>query len=477
MTTVLAALLPLIAPWIAPFPAHDGLHEAIQDVSAALARGEDAELLLRRAELLLRHGEPEDARIDLERAASLDASLARLPALRSRIESAVLESLAARARVRNTGGNGRSLPSGVTTLLSPGSNWKFLDDGSDQDTAWSNPLFDDSQWSSGPAELGYGDGDEATLVDFGGDPLNKFITTYFRSEFQVPDPSLFVGAELRLLRDDGAVVYLNGVELVRSNMPAGAIDFLTPAQDAVSGAAEQYFYSHYFDPALLQVGSNWLAIEIHQNSATSSDISLDCELRAATQPMLVRGPYLQMGTNSGMVVRWRTYPATDTRLAHGADPQQLDTLIDDAQSALDHEVSMTGLTADTRYFYSVGTTSGLVLAGGDQDHAFRTAPTPGSSRPTRIWVVGDSGTADGNAAAVRDAYDLYALDDPTDLWLMLGDNAYDSGTEEEYQAAVFEMYPEMLGRASLWSTRGNHEMSASVYYDLFTLPTAGEAGG
>ena len=96
------------------------------------------------------------------------------------------------------------------TVVARGSTWSFLDDGSDQGTAWKESAFDDSLWSVGPAHLGYGDSDEATTIDFGGDPANKHITTYFRHAFDVHDPGDWAGLRLRLLRDDGAVVFHNG---------------------------------------------------------------------------------------------------------------------------------------------------------------------------------------------------------------------------------------------------------------------------
>jgi len=163
-------------------------------------------------------------------------------------------------------------------LVPPGSTWKYLDDGTDQGTAWRDPAFDDSAWAAGSAQLGYGDGDEATVVGFGTDPNNKFITTWFRHSFQVADPSIFTGALLRVLRDDGAVVYLNGTEVFRSNMPVGAIDSLTLASGAVGGSSESTFFQTAVDPALLLTGTNVLAVEIHQVQRWSSDISFDLDL-------------------------------------------------------------------------------------------------------------------------------------------------------------------------------------------------------
>ncbi len=98
-------------------------------------------------------------------------------------------------------------------------------------------------------------------------------------------------------------------------------------------------------------------------------------------------------------------------------------------------------------------------------------------------MIGDSGTANANAAAVRDAYKSYAGSQGADLWLMLGDNAYADGTDAEYQAAVFDFYPEILRKTPLWPTLGNHDghsadsaSQTGPYYDIFTLPTASEAG-
>src|SRR5829696_4225438 len=116
-----------------------------------------------------------------------------------------------------------------TTLVPTGATWKYVDNGSDQGTAWRATAFNDSTWPSGPAQLGYGDGDEATTVGFGPDSTNRFITTYFRRAFSVTNASAFTSLTLRLLRDDGAVIYLNGVEVWRSNMPTGTIGFTTLA--------------------------------------------------------------------------------------------------------------------------------------------------------------------------------------------------------------------------------------------------------
>ncbi len=170
------------------------------------------------------------------------------------------------------------------TLIEKGSTWKYLDDGSDQGSAWTTAGFDDGSWASGPAQLGYGDGDEATVVGYGPDPANKYITTYFRHTFNVDDPSQFDQLTVELLRDDGAVVYLNGQEVARSSMPAGQIDFDTLAEPTID---ETIFFPYAVDPSLLVQGDNVIAVELHQHAGTSSDISFDLDLAGSNSAGMV----------------------------------------------------------------------------------------------------------------------------------------------------------------------------------------------
>lgn len=185
----------------------------------------------------------------------------------------------------------------AVTLLPRGSVWKYLDNGSDQGTAWRAPAFNDSAWASGRAQLGYGDGDEATVVGYGPDSANKYTTTYFRCAFAVTNAAFVKELTARLLRDDGAVVYLNGIEIFRSNMPENDITYKTVATAVVSGADETTnFYEQKVDPTLLREGTNVLAAEIHQSGGTSTDISFDFELKGMAFPAN-QAPQVDAGTN------------------------------------------------------------------------------------------------------------------------------------------------------------------------------------
>jgi PKD repeat protein len=197
---------------------------------------------------------------------------------------------------------------------------------------------------------------------------------------------------------------------------------------------------------------------------------------------VVRGPYLQTGGHTSILVRWRTDDSTDSRVFYGASATQLTRTVKRTAFVTEHIVKLTGLSADTKYFYAIGDHNGKLA--GDASYFFVTSPRPGSSKSTRIWVLGDSGTADINARNVRDGYKAFTGARHTDLWLMLGDNAYGIGTDQEYQVALFDMYPEVLRKSVLWPAFGNHEgfssnsvLQTGPYFDMFSLPKSAEVGG
>jgi predicted RNA-binding Zn ribbon-like protein len=167
----------------------------------------------------------------------------------------------------------------AVTFIAKGATWRYLDNGSNQGTAWRGVGFNDAAWKVGAAELGYGDGGEATVVSYGPSSNNKYVTTYFRTTFNVADLNAFNTVQLNLLRDDGAVVYVNGVEAVRSNMPSGTIGYLTLASSAVNGGNETTYFPFTVPKTALVAGTNTIAVEVHQNARNSSDLSFNLELR------------------------------------------------------------------------------------------------------------------------------------------------------------------------------------------------------
>jgi serine/threonine protein kinase len=173
----------------------------------------------------------------------------------------------------------KSIPTTAPVVLIPrGSAWRYYDAAMDLGTAWHAPAFADSTWKHGPAPLGYGDPWIRTQVNSGADRQHRPRTTYFRNTFTVPTDRRFTEVTLSLMRDDGAVVYLDGREIVRSNLPTGVITFTTDAAVVVSNEDEQRFFDFTLNPADLTPGEHVMAVEIHQKGDNSSDLGFDLGL-------------------------------------------------------------------------------------------------------------------------------------------------------------------------------------------------------
>ncbi len=195
-----------------------------------------------------------------------------------------------------------------------------------------------------------------------------------------------------------------------------------------------------------------------------------------------RAPYLQTLTDDSVTIRWQTRENRMGVLKYGQHLDHLNyTLLEDSVGKV-HSITATDLQPNTRYYYSVGDISGYKDPDPEYDW-FRTWTRGESGRSTRIWVIGDSGQPGEVSLAVRDAMMNWIEKNPRsnneylNLWLALGDLAYRSGTNEQFQAALFDTYPNVLRNQALWPVYGNHDSRRWTYFKLFTLPENGEAGG
>jgi hypothetical protein len=372
------------------------------------------------------------------------------------------------------------------TLIPSGSTWKYNDWGVNLGSSWKDPGFNTSGWSAGPSELGYGDGDEATIVSYGPSTNNKHITTYFLKNFNVVNASQYSSLQLDLVCDDGAVIYLNGLEIARYNMPSGYISYNTFAISTVNWPNENNWNILNTSAAALLEGANTIAIEIHQSDVNSSDISFNLKLNGITNTQniaLLRGPYLQTGTPNSMIIKWRTDILTDSKILYGTDIHNLSAIAMDFLNTKDHEIKIEGLSAQTKYFYKI-IGNNTVIKDTSQNQYFITSPDDNYKGPIKFWVIGDAGMGNQNQRAVRNAYLNFNNGSHADGWIMLGDNAYESGTDNEYQLGVFKnMYESILENTVLWPAAGNHDynnhipFSTIYYYEIFSLPKNAEAGG
>lgn len=196
-------------------------------------------------------------------------------------EFTLVSGIPAQGFVRFTGGAPPPPTTQQTYVDGSSASWTYWDNGN-LAAGWQGPAFDDGGWAQGSAEFGYGDGDEATVVSWGPSASAKHITAYFRTRFTIDTvPDTLV---VTMVVDDGAVVHLNGVEAARDNMPIGPVTATTRAATNRDGQAERALRSFTLDPDLLVPGTNTLAIEVHQSSSSSSDLSLDADLVGSSTP-------------------------------------------------------------------------------------------------------------------------------------------------------------------------------------------------
>jgi acid phosphatase type 7 len=362
------------------------------------------------------------------------------------------------------------------------SEWKFNDKGKALEKDWVNLFYNDSDWPEGKAELGFGDGDEQTILAKG------HITYFFRNLFFIEKPENISQLELSILKDDGCIAYINGQEVMRSNMPDGPVSNSTFAKYPVFGEAENAWHSQLIGPSILVAGMNIIAVEVHQSDSVSSDISFNLLLREAknmgkSSSLLARGPYLQQASENSIIIRWRTSVASASIVKFGTSPDNLDKIISKAALTKDHSIEIKELRPTTKYYYSIETSDAILQR--SNENFFVTHPPKGAKDAARFWIIGDSGTNHPEQNEVRDAFYSYNGNRYTSGFILLGDNAYENGTDSEYQWAFFRNhYENILKQTPVWPCPGNHDLysanslqESGPYYDIFTLPKNGESGG
>ncbi len=167
------------------------------------------------------------------------------------------------------------------TLKAAGSDWTYYDQGSLDGTNWTSPSYDISRWKTGKAPLGYGKNEVATTLDYGGNANDKRPTAYFRSSVNFSKkPSTSDIITLNFTIDDGFIVYVNGKEAGRYNMPSGNVSYSTFASSYAPNNPDNGTFN--LDPSLFQGGSNIIAVEVHNNNATSTDLLWDAAITFTT---------------------------------------------------------------------------------------------------------------------------------------------------------------------------------------------------
>jgi len=358
-------------------------------------------------------------------------------------------------------------------IIPQGSTWKYLDDGSDQGTSWYSPSFYDSTWAQGAAQLGYGDGDETTVISYGNSSSNKYLTYYFRMTFTAQNTNNKEWIKLELLRDDGAVVYLNGTELLRSNMPTGTITYTTKAAHTVAGSDEDYFNEYFFPDSLLNNGQNTIAVEVHQRTVSSSDLSFDLQLSYTDLAIIRKAPYLlYTGNNDEMLILWQLREQKDCVFHWGTDTTYSlgQTISSDINNDHQHKILLNGLNPDTKYYYKVVYDSANVKKG-----SFVTGAT-NNAQDLTFYAYGDTRTqADKHNEVASAIMNDMALDNSAQTFIVSsGDMVANGDQEEDWDQQFFdEQYThlqELLANLPYLAAVGNHEGQGDLFAKYFPYP-------
>lgn len=212
---------------------------------------------------------------------------------------------------------------------------------------------------------------------------------------------------------------------------------------------------------------------------------------ANAQVNVTVGPYLQSPAPTSIKVMWRTDSACNVKVMYGTDKANLNQTALGGTDSTRHTVLLTGLQPYTEYFYAIYNNN-VFAEGGDTLHKFKTFPVSTDPGHVRVWAIGDFGKGNNKEQRVRDSYPFDTVE--TSLWLWLGDNVYENGTEEEYLTKVFDSvwgYKKLMKYTPFEPCPGNHDYGVisppqstkpplthtGPYYDLVEVYRNAEAGG
>jgi hypothetical protein len=378
------------------------------------------------------------------------------------------------------------------------STWSYLDNNADLGaTAWRSLAFNDAAWKTGRGQIGFGDGDENTLV-----PVNTTTTTYyFRKVVNLGvDPANLTACVFGVLADDGAVLWVNGIEVGRKNMGAQpAVKHTDLALTSLSTSTDEGLLEYYsFNPAgVLRQGDNVFAVEVHQGPSGGSDLSFDGFVLLSNErdvPFLLFGPVSQALSKTSVAVKWFTSSPTLSRVFYSTvlgTPVRL-LRVQGATLKTAQSETVTGLTADTPYSFTVGASDpdlpGPVMLASGQ---WNLLPSTTTALPawSDFLFLGDAGTGLAEQTKLATALSVFKTNTGSTLSniVTLGGAAYPSSTLDDLKGKFMKPYSRLLSSAftyGVWGVRETLNNTASPaagpYFDTFfpvAAPVAGTASG
>ncbi|QOS78993.1 S-layer homology domain-containing protein [Paenibacillus sp. JNUCC31] len=378
-------------------------------------------------------------------------------------------------------------------LLERNANWKYFDQGQDLLSEW-RALYDDSSWNSGTAPFGYKDngngistsyfGPVHTEVSYGLDKESKPRTTYFRTNLTVNKDQIDGYGQIlgTFGIDDGAVIYVNGVEVRRFGMPDGEIQYSTKATSS-QDLPVMYEDIDLTEPmkAYLHDGSNEIAVEVHQQSESSSDLYFDMELKAlADAPLLDISKvtvtfYGDATTSKGFT--WYTPLASvqsDVQVVPNqggaADFSQAQSFIGRASVASNspgemvHKAEATNLMPDTSYYFRVGDQN---LGIWSEVGTFKTAPIDGAF--TFIDLTDTQAKEEDEASLSGSTLSKALTTVPNAEFVIHNGDVVENGTSEQEWNWLLGHSQTSLMNTTIAPSPGNHENKNYAFYEHFNL--------
>ncbi len=355
---------------------------------------------------------------------------------------------------------------GQTTIINRGSSWKYNDSGTDLGTSWRSSSYDDSSWSSGNAILGYGTinaGTINTTLSYGSNSSNKYPTYYFRKSFNYNTTGTETYYKFEVLVDDGAIFYLNGSEIKNIDMPTGTINYSTYA----SATGDEDNYQTFSIPVSeMQNGSNILEVEVHQRSASSSDIGFDLKLEAHFD-LNIR--FIHFGSTNnplnGLRVTWRDETGVDSikwgytnSYSQGTFKAESRELYTDSL----YEYSFPIVNSNSTIHYSIYSAS---FDAWSQDMTYQTS-TDTSSTHFKFISFGDCRTY------LDDWKKISSLVPEADFTLFNGDIINNGDVKGDWDD-WFDYGKDFISSHIVYHTFGNHEdngIGNATYSNLYVLP-------
>ncbi len=358
-------------------------------------------------------------------------------------------------------------------LVNTGDTWKYLDDGTDQGASWITKSFSDAAWKSGISLFAYGNEGEATTVGYGTDANNKYITTYFRKTITISDITKIKSLTADIVRDDGIVVYMNGTEILRDNLPAGTINYKTVASTTMSDPNENAWNTFTLDASKLVQGDNLIAVEIHQDKVTSSDIIFDMKLTAQGQTPVQtvnfkKGPYLIYPLdNTKMNTLWQVDVTAKSKIEWGLDTNYTVGNDSTTEYGTDHQhnYTITGLIPGKKYFYRISMGSKKYTS------SFKSG-SPDTDTKLSFFIWGDTRDNAANQSQITTSINKEITSNPNYQTFIIHVGDWVNSDDETIWTNEFfnRSYPENLklhAYLPMMGVKGNHEGAGVVYQKYF----------